>query len=550
MTALREFQDRGNRFSFDRLTGGRLLAPHDGLPHTLRGSRNTRYDGELYGTAWRRQAEVVDGGNDISPSSICHHGLLCSPREIQLSGDSLPDFLPLKIAEVAFTPALPGPARTRFSGPRSRPVSRSQEPAGRHLSSRRGPGIRQRLDLPPSSVWPCRILPGDTPSGNVAYRLCRCVLSCGRTAVLGHASRLPARPSTGALRHHSDQNAWSGPFTIAHATTSPIMIAVSITAITPGIGAGSSICFIGSLSLCRECEGRLLCVQYSEVPTRCRLKSGGAFVPTGTKLSLHRNSPLFAGLCGPSTQPHTSRPSLEKMSEPASDGLLASSKRRRSCSLRSSLKCSSGSDACLTSSRAAVFQVAVRMLLASSSTGTMRRARGRACAGRRAGTTPCSSLVNRMPRKSSSASACFVSVRALCASTEQRCGEGPHAGNRSQCNPRAVTGRRDGQPQFGMHRGPLPKGGEAMMTSGSARWGALTYKTAGLIGRREENPLQPPAPFSRGSRNPRSLITGSGGSPILSLQGRAVRSARRAHNAEVVRSNRTPATIFSAEARS
>ncbi len=49
-------------------------------------------------------------------------------------------------------------------------------------------------------------------------------------------------------------------------------------------------------------------------------------------------------------------------------------------------------------------------------------------------------------------------------------------------------------------RGPLPKGGEAMMASGSARWGALTHKSVGLCDRREENPLQPPAPFERGER--------------------------------------------------
>ena len=208
MTPLREFQDRGNRFPFDRLTGGRLpFAPHDGLPHTLRGSRNTRYDGNLHVTTRLRQAEVVDAPYGISPSSIRHHGLLCSPPEIQLPGDSLPDFRLLKIAEVAFTPALPGPARPRFSGPRSRPVSRSQEPAVRRLSSRRGPGIRQRLDLPPSSVWPCRILPGDETSGNVASRLCRCVLSCGRTAVLrGLRVRLSARLAPGLRPSAGDLN--------------------------------------------------------------------------------------------------------------------------------------------------------------------------------------------------------------------------------------------------------------------------------------------------------------------------------------------------------
>lgn len=51
-----------------------------------------------------------------------------------------------------------------------------------------------------------------------------------------------------------------------------------------------------------------------------------------------------------------------------------------------------------------------------------------------------------------------------------------------------------------IHEGPLPKGGEGMRVSGSERWCSLTHKAAGLRGRREETPHQPPAPHSRGAR--------------------------------------------------
>jgi len=51
-----------------------------------------------------------------------------------------------------------------------------------------------------------------------------------------------------------------------------------------------------------------------------------------------------------------------------------------------------------------------------------------------------------------------------------------------------------------IHEGPLPQGGEGIRVSASERWGSLTHKAAGLFGQREETPLQPPAPFSRGER--------------------------------------------------
>lgn len=86
------------------------------------------------------------------------------------------------------------------------------------------------------------------------------------------------------------------------------------------------------------------CVQYSEARALCRPKSRDAFVPGGTKLSLRQNSPLFAKSCGRSTRPHASLQLQEKMSAPASVGLRVSSKRQRSYSLRSSLRCSNEID--------------------------------------------------------------------------------------------------------------------------------------------------------------------------------------------------------------
>jgi hypothetical protein len=65
-----------------------------------------------------------------------------------------------------------------------------------------------------------------------------------------------------------------------------------------------------------------------------------------------------------------------------------------------------------------------------------------------------------------------------------------------------------------IHEGPLPKGGEGMRVSASERWGSLTHKTAGLFGQREETPLQPPAPYSRGARKcVPHLFSSRGGSP-------------------------------------
>lgn len=53
----------------------------------------------------------------------------------------------------------------------------------------------------------------------------------------------------------------------------------------------------------------------------------------------------------------------------------------------------------------------------------------------------------------------------------------------------------------GIHEGPLPQGGEGMRVPASERWGSLAHKAAEqVVGRREETPLQPPAPYSRGAR--------------------------------------------------
>lgn len=203
MTALREFQDFGNRCLFGRSIGGRfLLAPHDGLPDTP--GRNTRYGGELYLTARLRQAEVASGRNDISPSSICHNALVCSPRSIQPLRVGLPIPSPLNAA-VASTPALPGPASLRSPMRSPHPVSRSPGLAGHPLSLRDVPGIRSRLHLPPSSFSPCRFVAAEPRSGNVLLRVRGLRSGCGRTAVLGGTSRLSARlapvarPSAGDL---------------------------------------------------------------------------------------------------------------------------------------------------------------------------------------------------------------------------------------------------------------------------------------------------------------------------------------------------------------
>lgn len=64
----------------------------------------------------------------------------------------------------------------------------------------------------------------------------------------------------------------------------------------------------------------------------------------------------------------------------------------------------------------------------------------------------------------------------------------------------------------GFHEGPLPQGGEGMRVSASERWGSLAHKAAGLRGQREETPLQPPAPYSRGTRKcaPHQFSSGGG----------------------------------------
>lgn len=69
-------------------------------------------------------------------------------------------------------------------------------------------------------------------------------------------------------------------------------------------------------------------------------------------------------------------------------------------------------------------------------------------------------------------------------------------------SPSWMRSRRNGVNdfQFGIHEGPLPQGGEGMRVPASERWGSPAHKAAGLCGQREETPLQPPAPFSRGAR--------------------------------------------------
>ena len=207
MTTLREFQDRGYRFSIGRSTGGRVLAPHDGLPRYARAFRNARYGRKLYVTIGLRQPKIADGCDGISPSSIGHDDLLCSARWIQpaLAGRAFP--APLNAA-VASTPALPGPASLRSSTPQPHPESRSPEPGARLLSSQGAHGIPSRLPLPPSSFSPFRLLAAEPRSRNVLLRVRGLRSGCGRTAVLGHASRLPARLAPGARPSAGDLNSW------------------------------------------------------------------------------------------------------------------------------------------------------------------------------------------------------------------------------------------------------------------------------------------------------------------------------------------------------
>lgn len=206
MTASRESQDFGNRLPFDRLSGGRLLlAPHDGLPDTQPG-RNARYGRELYLTAWLQQAEVAVCRNDISPSSSRQESLLCSARSIQPARVDVP--IPALLnAAVASTPALPGPASLRSPERSPHPVSRSPGLAGHRLSLQGAPGIRSRLDLPPFSFSPFRLVAAEPRSGNVLLRVRGLRSGCGRTAVLGHASRLSARlHAMAAARPSADRN--------------------------------------------------------------------------------------------------------------------------------------------------------------------------------------------------------------------------------------------------------------------------------------------------------------------------------------------------------
>jgi len=70
----------------------------------------------------------------------------------------------------------------------------------------------------------------------------------------------------------------------------------------------------------------------------------------------------------------------------------------------------------------------------------------------------------------------------------------------ARCGGRGNAISRANVARTSIHEGPLPKGGEGMMVSGSQRWCCLTHKAVGLCDRREENPHQPPAPFSRGER--------------------------------------------------
>ena len=295
MTALREFQDRGNRFPFDRLTGGRfVLAPHDGLPDTP--GRNARYDRELYVTIRFGQPKIVDGRDGISPSSLGHHGLLCSPREMQPLRARLSFLVCLKSA-VASSPARPGPASqpAPASSAHRYPSPRSRSASGRAVSPH-AERIQSRLHLPPSSSSPFDLVAAEPRSGNVLPRLCRCVSSCGRTAVLGHASRLSARlapagrPSAGDL--------------------------ISLR----------SLCLSGGVCSCRE--SYLLA-------SRAPRKSPDAIVSSPTELSDVRNSATLQGFCGCRRTPlQSSRPLEKSASAPQSAGYQASKSRHTSSSKR------------------------------------------------------------------------------------------------------------------------------------------------------------------------------------------------------------------------
>lgn len=98
----------------------------------------------------------------------------------------------------------------------------------------------------------------------------------------------------------------------------------------------------GSLSR----RGVVSCVQYRRSKLPNTGKSRDAFCRAGTKLSGHQNSPMFAGLSGPTKRlPRSLRRSRAVTNERRSDGSPTNKSRRSPLCLPSSTRFSNGSEA-------------------------------------------------------------------------------------------------------------------------------------------------------------------------------------------------------------
>lgn len=182
---LREFQDGPSGHS-RLIDGGTVrLVRHGGSPVFF-------HEAEPYRTERLRQAQVAAWRHGKLPASTVKRPALYFARRLQPFGADLPSREPSHALVASLTGRL-SEALLLDEASLPRPVSRSRSPAVRRASLRRERGTRQRLDLPPFSLSPCGLLADAAASANVPPQLCGLRRSCGRTAVPGHASRLPVR---------------------------------------------------------------------------------------------------------------------------------------------------------------------------------------------------------------------------------------------------------------------------------------------------------------------------------------------------------------------
>lgn len=97
--------------------------------------------------------------------------------------------------------------------------------------------------------------------------------------------------------------------------------------------ASSSIDIVISSSVQLRMSGAVPCMELYRSKSTGRAKSNDVYVRALTKLSVRRNSSVFARSYGQTTRQPASRLSLEKMSAPALAGLPANSRRLRSSTL-------------------------------------------------------------------------------------------------------------------------------------------------------------------------------------------------------------------------